>query len=234
MMPLVSVLTPTFGRPEMLARAIRLFHSYRYARKEMIVVDDSQEKFKGELGPAVRYVYLNARMCLGDKHNLAASLAQGEIFVHRDDDDLYSPMSLSRQIETLLLSDIAITGFRMNYLREERTGDFYHFHRGAVWTRSDPTMLPMFTFHDSTSAFRRCVWDEGLQYSQTDVAQKVHLLNDAIRAGYPWQALENDGHFIYSRHDVNTWQFERRNMVKADPPRLAAYAWLGQFTGRAA
>lgn len=233
-MPLVSVLTPTFGRPELLARAIRIFHSYRYPRKEMIIVDDSPEPYTGQLGAAVRYTYLKDRTVLGEKHNIAAALAQGDILAHRDDDDLFSPMSLTRQVELMLLSEVAITGFRMNYLRDERTGDFYHFKRGAIFNRSDPTTVPIFTFHDSTSAYRREIWDAGLQYSKTQVAQKVHLLNDAIRAGFAWSALENDGHFVYSRHGVNTWNFERKNMVDAPAPSLTAYAWLGQLTGRAA
>ncbi len=209
MTPLLSVLMPTYERPGLLARAIRIFDAYRYPEKELIVVDDSRVPYAGHIGKRINYVHLPARAVLGRKHNLAASLAQGEIFVHRDDDDLFSPLSLSRQADA-----IAVDGADTN-----------------------PTTAPAFTFHDSNSAYHRRVWASGIQYTMTPVAQKVHFLNDAIRAGFKWKALENRDQFVYSRHDIgggNTWKFSRGNMVEVAAPNFSTYGWLAQLLGRAA
>lgn len=231
MLPLVSVLTPTYGREGLLRRALALFQAYRYPNLEWILVDDSPEPATGIQGPGIRYIHLKDRMVLGSKHNLAASLAQGEILVHRDDDDLYSPESLTRQVEAILLHGASITGFRVNYIREERSGQFLRFRRDAKWTPSNETTVPLFTFHDSNAAFHRRIWDLGIQYTTVPVAQKVHFLNAAVRAGFSWKALENQDEFIYSRGAGNTWQFPAHNMTRVAAPY---FGWLREVLGRAA
>jgi glycosyltransferase involved in cell wall biosynthesis len=232
MLPLVSVLTPTYNRPQMLARAIRTFLSYRYPRKEMIVVDDSPKPFDGRIPAAVKYIRLERRTILGRKHNTAAAQAQGEIFVHRDDDDLYSPMSLAREIEPILMEKADLSGFIMNWIREEKTGRFFHFRRDAKFVQSNPTTLPLYRFHDSNSAYHRRVWDAGVQYTIERVAQKLHFLNAALRAGFRSLALPNRDEFVYSRHDVNTWQFNRQNLQEASAPMFSQEAWFQQLVGQ--
>lgn len=234
MLPLVSVLTPTFNRPELLRRALRLFLAYKYPRKEWIVVDDSPEPATGIQGPGIRYVHLKDRMVLGAKHNLAASLAQGEILVHRDDDDLCSPESLMLQVDAIAAKGYQLAGFRMSYVRDERTGAFFKFRRGRRGKPTNQTLVPVYGFHDSNAAFRREIWDEGIQYSLGNVGEKLHLLNDAIRAGYSWTALEAGEHFVFSHHANNTWRFRETALGPVPAPGFSTYGWFAAAVRRAA
>jgi len=234
MMPLVRVLTPTFGRPDLLARAVRIFFSYRYPRKEMVIVDDSPTAADLPRSPLIRYVKLDDRMVLGSKHNLAASIAQGEILMHQDDDDLFSPMRVTKQVEPMLTKGVDVTGIRMRFLREESTGRFFQWAPRAKFVQTNPTTRPIFEFHDSNAAFHRRVWDSGLQYTAAAVAQKVHLLNDAVRAGFKAEPVENEGLFVYSRHDVNTWKFSGKLLAAVRPPSFVREPWFRSLLGDAA
>lgn len=225
--PLASVLTPTRDRAEMLRRAVAIFLAYSYPNKEMVIVDDSKAPEYRPNHRLIRYVQV-APMVLGAKHNLAANLAQGDYLVHQDDDDFYSPGRLTYQMESFLLRGSHVNGLLMNYIRQESDGQFYHFRRGAKFKASNATTTPLYGFHDSTSAFSREVWRSGVQYSLTPVAQKLHLLNDIVRAGWKSEILQNDGKFVYVRHDVNTWKFHRSVLQACEPPSFAREAWFAR------
>ena len=100
--PLASVITPTFGRHEMLPHVYNVFTSQNIEHIEWIVVDDSQNKsvFMLELSdPRVRYIYLPERISTGEKRNIAASDAKSDIIVQFDDDDYYSPNYIRTMID---------------------------------------------------------------------------------------------------------------------------------------
>ncbi len=225
-LPLVSVLTPTYNRPEMLRRAIEMFKAYSYGNKEMVIVDDSPVPFEQPTDPRILYVRC-PRMVLGAKHNLAMAKAQGDILVHQDDDDIFSPARLSVQLEPMFTRGVDLCGIAMNFIRQEADGQFFHFSRRAKFKPSNQTTIPAFAFHDSTSAFTRKVWAAGLQYTNTPVAQKVHLINAALRAGFKAATVANEhGLFTYVRHRVNTWQFSAGNLVPCGAPSYAREPWF--------
>ena len=64
MLPMVSVLTPTYGRPRLLRRAVEQFLAYTYPRKEMIIMDDSPAPADLPATPLVKYVHLQDRPIL--------------------------------------------------------------------------------------------------------------------------------------------------------------------------
>ena len=228
--PLVSILTPTYSRPDMLERAIRVFKAYTYPEREMVVGDDSPVPFGRISDPRIKYVRME-RMSLGWKHNLLAGYAQGDVLMLQDDDDLFAPARISVQIEPMVLRGADITGIAMNFIRRESDGKFFHFHPQAKFKASNPTTTPIYRlFHDSNSAYTRKVWQSGVQYTNAMQAQKVHLLNDAIRAGFKYEAVPNEGGlFVYSRHGANTWQFTPRNLLACPEPSFAREAWFGRM-----
>lgn len=225
MLPMISVMTPTYERTHLLKRAVAIFQAYSYPNKEMIIVDDSKDPQWRPSDARIKYVRCS-RTTLGRKHNIAAALAQGEIFCHQDDDDLFAPGRLSYQAEPLVAGRYSISGIRMNCIREESDGQFYHFRTDARFRPASPANIPLYNFHDSNAMYKRAIWDQGIQYTNAQVAQKVHLLNDAIRAGFKWKALDNEGQFVYARHGKNTWQFNRGLMVKISDPSFSREAWF--------
>lgn len=119
MNPLVSCICPTIpGRGAWLERAIECFESQTYSPRELVIVGDD--------------------LCLGDKRNLACSLARGEIIAHWDDDDWSFPGRLAGQVGRLLLTGASVTGYhtlRFLDLCDTRIVENGQLRRASLWWR---------------------------------------------------------------------------------------------------
>lgn len=74
------------------------------------MVADGEEA--SHLVPAdVRLAHLSGHPEIGDKRNLAASMAHGEIIIHWDDDDFSAPGRIADQVARLQQSGKAVTGY---------------------------------------------------------------------------------------------------------------------------
>ena len=110
--PLVSCLMPTRNRRRFVEQSIAYFLRQDYERKELVVLDDGDDRVADLIpaDPRVRYVPLDERLVLGEKRNRACELAQGEIMVHWDDDDWHAPHRLSYQVAELERHGAALCG----------------------------------------------------------------------------------------------------------------------------
>ena len=101
--PFVSCLCPTYHRPKLLANAVACFlaQDYPAERRELIIVDDAQE-FAPQIGQGWQLVSLSRRFqSLPEKYNALAGLAEGEVFVVWEDDDIYLPHHISAHVNAL-------------------------------------------------------------------------------------------------------------------------------------
>lgn len=107
--PLVSVIIPTYKRPDRLSRAVESVLNQTYPRIEVIVVDDNDpdtdgrvkteaimEHFKND--PRVRYIQHEHNKNGSAARNTGARTAIGEYLAFLDDDDEYLP----RRVETMI------------------------------------------------------------------------------------------------------------------------------------
>ena len=120
-LPMVSVITPTYNRPDFFKLAILNYNSFNYPRDklEWIIVDDSDNNdTQDQLPPAesrgkynITYLRVNENetetetaslMSIGEKRNLAISKARGEVVVCMDDDDYYYPDYLRNRVNNLV------------------------------------------------------------------------------------------------------------------------------------
>ena len=106
--PLVSIIVPTFGRPELLETAIRSVISQTYDRWELLVIDDNGE---GRSAGAetqllldrylddgrIRYLRHEANLGGSQARNTGISAANGEYIAFLDDDDEWLPHKLELQ-----------------------------------------------------------------------------------------------------------------------------------------
>jgi len=102
--PLVSCILATRDRPLFLRQAIGYFLRQTYAKKELIIIDDSPEA-AAALVPhddRIRYVRLTHQAPLGSKLNLGIRQASGAIIQKLDDDDYYHPDFLDTTVHALL------------------------------------------------------------------------------------------------------------------------------------
>lgn len=139
-LPVVSCLCPTYRRPELLANALACFLAQDYPadRREMIILDDAGQ-FVSQQGPGWELISVSRRFrSLPEKFNALAGLAQGEVLVVWEDDDVYLPWHISAHIEALG----SITGYsKPSRVRSHVNGALHEegaagrFHASIAFTR---------------------------------------------------------------------------------------------------
>lgn len=107
--PLVSVVLPTHDRPERLRRALASVLAQSYRALQVLVVDDASERPVDDVVEAVggqdrrvQLVRLPTPCGAAAARNRALSRASGDLVAFLDDDDLWKPHKLERQVAFLL------------------------------------------------------------------------------------------------------------------------------------
>ena len=91
--PLVSIITPSHGRPQFLPLIYGCVKAQQMGDYEWLVLDDSPapSEFMATLAdPRVVYMHVPDRLSIGKKRNMLVERARGEIIAHFDDDDFYA------------------------------------------------------------------------------------------------------------------------------------------------
>lgn len=112
MITLVSVIIPTYKRPDMIARAVNSVLNQTYPNIEIIVVDDNDPSFperkateeimkQYEDNPKVAYIQHECNKNGSAARNTGWRLAKGEYITYLDDDDEISPRKIQAQVECL-------------------------------------------------------------------------------------------------------------------------------------
>jgi hypothetical protein len=201
-LPAVSCLMPTYNRRRFAEQAIRLFLRQDYPNRELIIVDDGEDAV-GDLVPRdapIVYRRLERRATIGDKRNLACSLARGEILVQWDDDDWYGPARVSRQVEPIAAGRADLSAIRYSWLVELRAGRFFH---------CDGWPEPHEGLASGTLAMRMDLWRRCGRYPSASKREDMTMLGRAADLGARVCGIENDGIYVYVRHATNSWRFGR-------------------------
>jgi len=103
--PLVSALIATYNRAHMVTEAIDSVLAQTYPNFEVIVVDDGSEDdtqsvIKDRYGDRVIYIYQQNRGLPGAR-NTSIHAARGKYIAFQDDDDIWLPTKLDRQVRAL-------------------------------------------------------------------------------------------------------------------------------------
>lgn len=105
---LISVIIPTFGRTNTLIEAIDSVLSQTYSNLEIIVVDDNADTELREIIDNIIYRFGDSRIiCVHNSENLGGAesrnvgirCANGDYIAFLDDDDLYLPEKLEKQMQ---------------------------------------------------------------------------------------------------------------------------------------
>lgn len=95
-LPFVSCLCPTYHRPSLLANAIALFERQTYPadRRQLLIMDDAGQ-YRPCSGPGWSLHSTSWRYhSLPAKYNATASMAEADVFMIWEDDDLYLPHAI--------------------------------------------------------------------------------------------------------------------------------------------
>jgi glycosyltransferase involved in cell wall biosynthesis len=112
-LPVVSVIIPTFGRPDRVSRAIDSVLAQTYARIEVVVVDDnplgSEDQSITELSlrpysdcQQVRYITRRSNGGGSAARNTGLDAGRGSLITFLDDDDVYLPEKVEKQVQHML------------------------------------------------------------------------------------------------------------------------------------
>ena len=129
---LVSVIIPTYKRSETLLRAIQSALDQTYQSIEILVVDDNtpndefslavQEKLNALSDERVRYVQQKKHINGSAARNAGIDVAKGEYIAFLDDDDIWYPDKLERQIGVFAADPsvgLVYTGSRAVYVNDQ-------------------------------------------------------------------------------------------------------------------
>jgi glycosyltransferase involved in cell wall biosynthesis len=140
--PTVSVVLPTYNRPDALLRAVATVTAQTYAPVELVVVDDRSDRPAETVLEAVDLSSLAAVTCIRHETNRGANAARntgireasGEFVAFLDDDDRWVPEKLARQVAAFEAGGptvgVVYTGARYIYDDGERV--ISNEHRGDV------------------------------------------------------------------------------------------------------
>ncbi len=129
---LVSVVIPTYKRSEMLTRAIQSILNQSYYNTEIIVVDDNepndefslatQAKLKEIKDARVRYIQQEKHINGSAARNVGIDAAAGEYIAFLDDDDVWYPDKLEKQMKIFSASPevgLVYTGSKAIYVNDK-------------------------------------------------------------------------------------------------------------------
>ncbi len=126
--PLVSVIIPTYKRPDFLKRAICSVLNQTHKNIEVIVVDDNNPNSEGRRltedvmqefleNPQVKYIKHEKNKNGSAARNTGFRNSKGELIALLDDDDEFLPEKIESQIKCLSAKDETFGACYSNYLR---------------------------------------------------------------------------------------------------------------------
>jgi glycosyltransferase involved in cell wall biosynthesis len=204
--PLISVVIPAFNGEAFLEQAIQSALGQTWPRTEVVVVDDGSTDGSAEIAGShpVKLVRQENRG-VASARNRGVDEAAGELLTFLDQDDLFRPEKLERQLEALLEQpDAAISSCRMRvqlepgcamprWIDPDLVGREVHAHHLGtmlVWRRAFDQVGPLDTHYrwgNDTDWFMRAR-EAGARIALVDEAlyvYRVHESNESARAGLP-------------------------------------------------
>ena len=170
--PLVSVVIPTYSRPEYLGRCIDSVLAQTYPQIELFVVDDNDpdtdarreteklmERYAGQ--EKVHYLKHEKNKNGSAARNTGWRASHGDYLTFLDDDDIIEPQKIERQVACLESLDeswgMCYTAYR---LIKEHGADQISSEKRSGYRYVDGLMRTFFMGSGSNLFLRRCVVEE--------------------------------------------------------------------------
>src|SRR5688572_27262369 len=103
---LISVVIPTFNRAHLISEAIESVLAQSYPNWELIIVDDgstdeTQSLIRNFSDTRIRYFRIEHSGSFGTVRNFGIQASKGEYIAFLDSDDIWDPMKLEKQLQTI-------------------------------------------------------------------------------------------------------------------------------------
>ncbi|MBQ6569298.1 MAG: glycosyltransferase family 2 protein [Clostridia bacterium] len=198
MRPLVSVIVPTYNRPNMVLRAVNSILGQDYDNIEIIVVDDNpadsqarretEEVMKAFAGSS-RVKYIKDRKSLGGSgaRNIGIDIVSGDYVSFLDDDDVYLQGKISAQVDFMEKSgcDMSFSNVRIHDTADNLI-DFRE-HEQYLDSMDNTELLKQHIMHSLTPTATYMYKTEMLKkvggFRDVPVGQEFDLMLRTIRSG---------------------------------------------------
>ncbi len=168
--PKVSVICPTYNRPDRHQLLYAAFTHQTYKNKELLVYDDSPSPsafFQGLEDDRVTYHHITEKKSIGAKRNELIRMAKGEIIAHFDDDDYYAPIYLEHMVDKL------------------GDADLVKLSKWMAWREIDGSLWEWDTAQISESHYNVSAWDpEVVRFDLAKLIPNKEEFNAANIWGY--------------------------------------------------
>ena len=127
---------PTRGRQKWAAQAVDCYRAQTYADRELIVIDDEDDRSfpSGLEAPNITYVLQRAiRRNIPQKLNDACQLARGQVIAKWDSDDWYAPERIADEVQMLRSSGKAVAGYNTILFFNESTQEVREYRGNPIW-----------------------------------------------------------------------------------------------------
>lgn len=196
--PLVSVIIPTYKRDGSLIKAIESVINQTYKNLEIIIVDDNEKDSNEEktvknicesYSNSIKIVYHKTDGCVGGgrARNEGCAVATGEYFAFLDDDDIYLPEKIEKQLRFTIDNGYDMTFQDIIWRNEkEEIVEYRRFDYIRDFTNENllkehlmHNIAPTSIYFLSAEAFRGT---KG--FGDLKVGQDIYLMFDCINNGY--------------------------------------------------
>lgn len=140
---LISIIIPTYNRPELLARTLDSIVKQSYKEMELVIVNDAGvdvENFANSLRKysqlsSVQYYSNEKNKGLAGTRNVAIQKATGDYFVFLDDDDILLPYALEFRMYMMkkLKAEIVYTRALQDIWEKREDGSYISKHKQLYW-----------------------------------------------------------------------------------------------------
>mgnify|MGYP000843546243 FL=1 len=128
-MCLVSIIIPTFNRPDLLYEAVKSCVSQTYSNLEIIVVNDGGEDvgkvINSFLDSRIKYIIHEKNKGLSAARNTGIKKAKGQYFIYLDDDDILYPEHISVLLNYIKRNDHKVVYSDAYCAKQVYNGDKY-------------------------------------------------------------------------------------------------------------
>ena len=177
--PLVSVVIPTYKRPNKLSRAIDSVLNQTYPNVEIIVIDDNDPDTEGRMQTEhIMEAYISNSRVIYIRHdrnkngaaarNTGAKFSKAKYIALLDDDDEFLPRKIESQVEKLEnLSSEWGACYSMAYMKKPNKAyiELQENREGYLYLKALTRELTILA--GSNLLVRKCVWDEVGGFNET-------------------------------------------------------------------
>jgi glycosyltransferase involved in cell wall biosynthesis len=197
--PLVSIITPTYRRPQFLAQTRRWIEAQTHRNIEWLILDDSPEpcaELARSSAPDIHYEHAPKRLSIGEKRNRLVARSRGKYIAHFDDDDYYAPAYLATMVRLLEENDADFANLSSWYLYDLRY-DLFGFWNLRLTTglhylcHADGLRMHNFTPQNNaalatnhlgfgfTYVYKKTLW-EAIPFPDKDWGEDSEFVNAAV------------------------------------------------------